>query len=235
MLRHWVRVAKISLLALCPAAALGAESPPTPRDPLLLYGHEIRFDVERNGSPVGQHVVTFTRTAEGVRADSRADINVELLWVSAYRFRYQSREVYRDGELQFIEASTNRNGDYTRVQAVRDAAGLEVSSPEGNYEAPAVPPTSYWNAAILNGGPLLNTLNGEVSEVKVDYQGIETVATRSGSLRAYHYLYSGDIDGEIWFDSDGRWVKLRFPAKDGSTIEYICRRCQAPTSLTEAE
>ena len=71
MLRHWVRVATISLLALCPAVALGAESPPTARDPLLLYGHEIRFDVERNGTPVGQHVVTFTRTAEGVRADSQ--------------------------------------------------------------------------------------------------------------------------------------------------------------------
>jgi hypothetical protein len=235
MLRHWVRVAIFSLLVLCPAAALGVESPPPARDPLLLYGHEIRFDVERDGTPVGQHVVTFTRTADGVRADSRADINVELFWLSAYRFRYQSRELWRDGELQFIEASTNRNGDYTRVQAVRDAAGLEVSSPEGTYEAPPVPPTSYWNAAILSGGEVFNTLNGEVSEVQIVYQGLETVATRNGSLRAHHYHYSGDIDGEIWFDNDGRWVKLRFPAKDGSTIDYICRRCQAPTSLTEAE
>jgi len=30
-------------------------------------------------------------------------------------------------------------------------------------------------------------------------------------------------------------VKLRFRAKDGSMIDYICRQCQAPTTITEAE
>ena len=63
-------------------------------------------------------------------------------------------------------------------------------------------------------------------------QGLDTVSTRNGSLRARHYLYSGDLNGEIWYDEDGRWVKLRFRAKDGSMIDYICRQCQAPTTIT---
>jgi hypothetical protein len=61
------------------------------------------------------------------------------------------------------------------------------------------------------------------------------VVTRSGALRARHYLYAGDLNGEIWFDDQGRWVKLRFRADDGSIIDYVCRRCQAPATITEAE
>ena len=237
MLRPWVRVA-MSAFALCSASATGiavADTPPPVNDPFRLYGKEIVFDVERDGNVVGQHIVTFTRTGQGVRADSRADINVQLLFVSAYRFRYQSHEVWKGGELQSIEASTNDNGTYSHVQAVRDAAGLEVSSSQGAYEAPLTQPTSHWNAAVLKGGRLLNTMTGELSKVQFFDQGWDTVSTRNGSLRAHHYLYSGDLNGEIWYDSEGRWVKLRFRADDGSLIDYICRRCQAPATITEAE
>jgi hypothetical protein len=238
MLRQWVRILSTSVLALCfgPASGIAvAETPPPADDPFRLYGNEIRFDVERDGNVVGEHVVTFTRTDNGVRADSRADVDVELLFVSAYRFRYQARELWTDGELRSIEASTNDNGDYNRVEAVRDANGLQVSSTRGRYEAPDIVPTSHWNAALLQGRPLLNTLTGELSAVQFFDQGLDTVATRKGVVRARHYLYSGDLNGEIWFDEDGRWVKLRFRANDGSIIDYVCRRCQAAATITEAE
>jgi hypothetical protein len=226
----------VTAVLVCSASGVAvAETPPAANDPFRLYGGEIRFDVERDGNVVGQHVVTFTRTNHGVRADSRADINVELLFVSAYRFRYQAHELWSDGELQSIDTSTNDDGDYSHVQAVRDAAGLQISSSEGTYEAPLIPPTSHWNAALLKGGQLLNTMTGKLSQIQVFDQGLDTVSTRNGSLHAHHYLYSGDLNGEIWYDREGRWVKLRFRANDGSIIDYICRRCQAPATITEAE
>lgn len=237
MLRHWSHVATIGALALCSAAASGlavADVPPA-ADPIQLYGNEIRFDIARDGKPIGQHVVTFTRTDDGVEAESRADVQVDLLFLTAYRLRYQARELWSDGELRVIEASTNDNGDYTHVQAVRDAAGLVISSPAGTFTAPEILPTSHWNAALLKGGSLLNTLTGELDEVEVFYQGFDTVMTNNGPVRARHYLYSGDLNGEIWFDDEGRWVGLRFRANDGSIIEYVCRRCQAPATVTEAE
>lgn len=237
MLRPWARVLAIGVLAVGAASAIRtavAETPLAAVDPFRLYGNEIDFDVERNGNVVGQHIVTFTRTAQGVRAESRADVSIQLLFIPAYRFRYQSQELWRDGQLQSIEASTNDNGDYSHVQAVRDAAGLEISSSAGNYQAPAIPPTSHWNAALLKGGTLLNTMTGELANVQVFDQGLDTIATRKGPLRAHHYLYSGDLNGEIWYDGEGRWVGLRFRAYDGSLIDYICRQCQAPATLTEA-
>lgn len=235
MLRPWVRVLMMSALALCSASAALAESPPPATDPFRLYGDEIDFDVVRDGAVVGRYVITFTRTSQGVLADARADVDVNLLFVPVYTLRYHAREVWRGGELQSIEASTNDDGDLIHVQATRDSKGLRVKTNGGVYETPAVLPISHWNAALLKGGLLLNGMTGEVDRVEVFDQGLDTVSTRNGSLRARHYLYSGDLDGEIWYDDEGRWVKLRFRANDGSMIDYVCRRCRAPANITEVE
>jgi hypothetical protein len=235
MLRPWVQVATLSALVLCSASAAFAGSPPPATDPFRLYGNEIAFDVERDGDVVGRYVIGFTRTDQGVLVDAHADVDVNLLFVPVYTLRYHARELWSGGELQSIEASTNDDGDLVHVQATRDSQGLRVETNGGSYETPATLPISHWNAALLKGGLMLNGMTGEVDKIQVFDQGLDTISTRNGSLRARHYLYSGDLNGEIWYDSDGRWVKLRFRANDGSMIDYICRRCQAPASITERE
>jgi len=226
----------MSALALGSTSGFAAADSPTPAvDPFRLYGNEIAFDVERDGDVVGKYIINFTRTNQGVLAEARVDVDVSLLFVRVYTLRYHARELWSGGELQSIEAFTNDDGDLIHLQATRDPDGLQVETNVGAYETPAVLPISHWNVALLEGGPLLNGMTGEVDEVQVFDQGLDTVSTRNGSLRARHYLYSGDLNGEIWYDEEGRWVKLRFRAKDGSMIDYICRKCQAPTTITEAE
>ena len=40
------------------------------------------------------------------------------------------------------------------------------------------------------------------------------------------YRYTGDLDTEVWYDDEGRWVRMRFKAKDGSVITYQCEVCR---------
>jgi len=234
MLRRWVQV--MGAFALCAGAdAALAEAPSSVVDPFRLYGNEIAFDVVRDGDVVGKYTIHFTRTDQGVLAEAKVDVDVNLLFVPVYSLTYHARELWSDGELQSIEAFTNDDGDLIHVQATRDADGLEVKTNDQSFETEEVLPISHWNPALLAGGPLLNGMTGEVEEVQVFEQGLDTVSTRNGALRARHYLYSGDLNGEIWYDEEGRWVKLRFRAKDGSMIDYICRKCQAPTTITKAD
>lgn len=233
MLRVWVAMGILSASLATAAGPAMAGGPAD--DPIQLYGNELRFDVERNGDVVGQHVVTFSRTDQGVKVNVRADIDVSVLFIPAYRFKFQSHELWRDGALLSMDASTNDDGDYVTVKAQRDAIGLHVTSTVGEYEAPSLLPMSHWNAALLKGGVILNTMTGELVDLKVQDVGFDTVTTRNGPLRARHYIYSGDLTGDIWYDSDGRWVRLRFAAKDGSIIDYVCRHCQTAPVLTEAD
>lgn len=36
----------------------------------------------------------------------------------------------------------------------------------------------------------------------------------------------GDLRTTVWYDDRGRWVKRRLRGRDGSTVNYACRRCQ---------
>lgn len=209
---------------------------PAPADPLRLYGNEIRFDVLRNGDKVGYHLVQFHHTADGLRVESRAEIAVKLWFVSAYSFRYQSIEQWRGGILSSFHSSTNDNGEFTRVEARRLGGKLEVRTGDSGWQAvDVVPPTTHWNMAQIKAPAVLNTLTGNLNRVAVADAGLETVTLADGPRQARRFVYSGDLTVEAWYDAAGRWVKLRFPAEDGSTIEYVCRRCDGPMEVTGIE
>jgi len=209
---------------------------PTQIDPLALYGDEMQFDVLRDGDPIGSYLVFFRKNGDALQVETRANIEVDLLFASAYRLRYQSLETWRDGTLASLTASTNDDGEFKHMEAVRDGTALEVSGMEGAWDAPpTMLPTSHWNMAQIAADTLINTVSGTPNHISVVEAGIEPVPMGDTSQPARHFIYSGDLDMEAWYDDQGRWVKLRFAAEDGSTIEYVCRRCIGPTTLTKAD
>jgi len=213
-----------------------ATSLPDRIDPLRLYGPELRFDVLRNGKKVGHHVVAFRATADGLQVESRSDIEVKLLFLTAYSFRYQSIEHWRSGTLTSLSAATNDDGQLRRVEARRDGAALKVRTGTAEWQAtPQLWPTTHWNMAQTTAPALLNTLTGNLNRVDVQDAGLETLILGDGPREARRFVYSGDLAVESWYDAAGRWVKLRFPAEDGSTIEYICQSCGGPKDMPSAE
>ena len=69
---------------------------------------------------------------------------------------------------------------------------------------------------------VLNTLTGKLNEVRVSDAGLETVTLADGPRQARRFVYSGDLSVESWYDLDGTLGQAALPAKDGSTIEYLC-------------
>ncbi|TVR96742.1 MAG: hypothetical protein EA406_11340 [Rhodospirillales bacterium] len=205
-------------------------------DPIALYGEELRFRVLREGSPVGVHRVRFQRQGDRVIADTRFDLEVRVLFFTAYRFQYQSRDVWQDGCLVSLTAKTDDNGAVSAVAAERRNGRLHVEGPGGRFTTePGIFPTTHWNAEVVGSDRVLNTINGRIAEVDIRPMGRSRVTLSGTSADARHYRYTGDLQTEVWYDSDGRWVKMRFQAKDGSTIEYQCESCRpGPTGSPEA-
>jgi hypothetical protein len=126
-----------------------------------------------------------------------------------------------------LKASVNDNGEFFSLAAHRDQDRISIRNPDGinTTNAPLIP-TNHWNAAVLSQSRVLNTLTGDINNVRITAQTREQVETEQGPVLATHYVYSGDLETEVWYDAKGRWVKMRFTASDGSTIDYRCRRCQ---------
>jgi hypothetical protein len=199
-------------------------------DPLALYGPEILFDVYRNGEKVGIHRVRFEENDPGILVESRFEIAIEVLFVTLYRYRYESRALWFGDALQSLRAEIDDDGSPFFVEARRNEAGIAISTPKGYEETfPPLFPTNHWNPAVLGQNRVLNTLTGQINQVVITPRGIEPIPTERGVVSATRYAYEGDLQTEVWYDDHGRWVKMRFEGTDGSSIEYACRRCQSGT------
>ena len=196
-----------------------------------LYGDRIAFDVFRNGSPVGSHTVLFRDTSEGLAVDIAFTVDITMLGLTVYEYRYRSNALWRDGRLDRITATVDDDGDMSEMRAAKDNGRfrIEAGSEVEIADAPLFP-TNHWNADVLTQNHVLNTLTGTVADVTIAETGREKVATERGRVAATQYTYSGDVEADVWYDDAGRWVRLRFKGPDGSDFDYRCRLCQGVTA-----
>jgi len=59
--------------------------------------------------------------------------------------------------------------------------------------------------------------------VSVQDKGVDVVPAGSAGVRAHRFTISGGPNRDVWFDRNNTLVRVRFAAKDGSTIVYQLR------------
>jgi hypothetical protein len=225
-------------LGACETAASEATSFEEAADPKSLYGAGIDFDVYREGKKVGYHTVRFDRDGEFLLVSSKFHLEIRVLFLTAYEYLYEAEGRWWDGHLERLEAAVNDNGTRLSLAAERSGDRIVVRNADGTFaERAPIYPTNHWNESVLPERRVLNTLTGRINDVRIERRGREKVATEAGEVSATRYGYTGDLEADVWYDDAGRWVKLRFTARDGSVIEYACRRCQGAISdrLEQAE
>jgi hypothetical protein len=212
------------------ASAAGTRAETSPEDavePTTLYGAGIDFDVYREGKKVGYHKVRFDRDEKDLLVSSEFHLKIRVFFLTAFEYLYEAEGRWRDGHLLRLEALVNDNGTQTSLAAERSGDTVAVRNANGTVTSQApIYPTNHWNVSVLSERRVLNTLTGKINTVEIERRGRERVATEAGEVSATRYAYTGDLDAEVWYDDAGRWVKLRFAARDGSAIDYVCRRCQ---------
>lgn len=194
------------------------------QDPRSIYGDSIVFKVLRDGTPVGYHRVDFRDQGSGVIVDTKFVVEVDFLFITAYRYEYESTEVWREGCLTELRALTDDDGDRSSVNVTDDGGGLRVVGPDGVVSAPRLFPTNHWNAGVLGSEKVLNTITGQVDDVQIVDRGPSAVTVSGETVAAQRFSYTGDLVVDVWYDEQGRWVKMRFE-KSGATIEYVCQQC----------
>lgn len=196
-------------------------------EPEKLYGDRILFDVLRKGSVVGQHETVFERKDGTLIVTSIMNIEIKALFFNVYSFDYRSVEYWRKGQLSELKVDVNDGGEITDIDITHeDATALIKTNGEIIKDDKAFLSTNHWNSDVLDEDRVFNTLTGSFNDVTITHQGKEDVTIGETTILANRYEYRGELtDTWVWYDDKGRWVKLEFIARDGSTITYQCRKC----------
>ena len=185
-------------------------------------GDEIRFDVLRQGNAFGSHTVTFEQGPDNALvAKTKVGLKAGLGPITVFRYDLTASETWRGGELVAVTGQVNDDGKKHSMKASRSGAALDVQGTVFKGKAPAdIVPASHWNYAQTKTGELLSTEDGEILKVTVKPRGRETIKAGGKTIEANRYLMDSDIDVDLWYDDQGRWVKLAFEAR-GQQIEYV--------------
>lgn len=188
-----------------------------------LPGKQWRFDVLLDGKRIGYHTFEVQQDGAGQVLTTEASFDVKFFLVTAFRYRHQNTEVWREGCLSSIDATTDSNGKKLVVRGAAGAEGFNLQNGNGSTALPAcVQSFAYWNPVVLESARLLNSQTGVYETVSVTLESRDQVPVAGRPVDALRYRLSaqaGDIT--LWYGSaDGTWLGLEAPAKGGRKILY---------------
>lgn len=185
------------VLAAAPAAALPAE---------------LRFQVVREGSPIGTHRVVFAEAGGVLTARTEVDIAVKLLGVTVFRFSHRFEEAWAGDRLAGAASRLDRNGTVTEMRATAAEGAILVQGSAGRFRLPAeAAPLSWWDSRRF-AGPLFANDTGK----SVSLRWTRSALPGGGTL----WRATGEEESEGSYAADGTWTGWKTRAEDGSTVVY---------------
>ena len=182
-------------LALTPGAALAVPG-------------RLAFQVFRNGTKVGEHLIVFTGDDKARTVTTNVAMTVKVGPVPVYKYKHSAVEKWADGKWLSVDATTDGNGKVTKASARAMPGFVQITGPTGASRGPAdALPFSHWNQASF-GKPLFNQQEGKMLKV------------RCTQVAPGHWSVRGEAEIDDFYDASGNWTALRGKLEDGSKMEY---------------
>jgi hypothetical protein len=181
------------------------------------------FTVSRDGTPIGQHRVTFRHQADRIEIETDMELKVSFAMVPVFRFTHRSHEIWQDGRPILINATTDDDGQEYDITVRANGHGLirtvndRTEKLDGSTKALAL-----WNQDTVTSPPgnFVSIVEDETLEVAFHYLGKETMTIEGRQLAVDHYQMVGDEERDIWYDGNGQVARVVFMRR-GSQIEYL--------------
>lgn len=214
----------LAALTIATSPAISAELPAQVGNASAVNSYEVL----RNGKRIGTHEIRFERYGNALKVVAETNMKVKFLFITAYKYRYVSEELWVGGELQQVETRVNDNGKELFSSATRNGDGYKVARTDGgDVVPPAFMTTNHWNDAAPRFSQLFNTITGKINDVTftpVTTGDISTAPQLTADAKAFSVR--GELNINTFYDSSGNWLGMVFEHKDGSTIEFRCVDCK---------
>jgi hypothetical protein len=179
----------------------------------------IEMDIIRNDEHIGTHSIDFVREGDRLHVDTKVEVAVKMAFVTVYRMLKTSRETWKEGRVVAYDATVDDNGTVSKIRVRPNGENLVVEGPAGRVTAPLGTMISgYWSDRTVKQKLLVDSSDGVLRRVTVGEPSEETLAAGGRKLEVRRYRMTGDLVRDLWYGPDGRLVKMRETASDGSVI-----------------
>jgi Domain of unknown function (DUF6134) len=179
------------------------------------------FTVLKDGDPVGHHRFVFDRDGDRIEIREATEIEIKLAMIPIYTFEHQARELWQDGRVIQVDATTNDNGEKLDISVRPDGQGYvrTVNGRVDRFDA-SKRILAVWNKDTLKHHDFFSVVEDQTLKVSFQQIGPEKLTLHGQVLEVDHYRMVGDEERDLWFDSAGQIVKVEFQ-RHGADITYV--------------
>ena len=175
-----------------------------------LIAKEWNFDAILNDRVIGQHIFKV----ENLKSLSKANFHIEFLFMDIY-YKHVSNESWSNGCLSKIDSKTDDDGDFFEVKGQLEDKQFELKANKNSFRYPTCLMTfAYWDPSILKQSKLINSQDGELLDINVEFVADELMVIKQEKIMTKHYQLVASKDGDeklkiqLWYDKEMNWVGL---------------------------
>ncbi|MEZ5936561.1 MAG: DUF6134 family protein [Alphaproteobacteria bacterium] len=167
---------------------------------------------------IGTHVLNFSCDGDDLVVDTKVDVKVKVLFVTAYRRKAHYHEVWHGDRLIAYEARTDDDGELFETRARIDGNQMVVDGVEKGVRVPLDTVSSHpWNVRVIDRPLIFGQRDGEIRHVEAEAVGEEPLTIGGKRIIAKKYLVTGDLERELLYAPDGTWLQWRLD-RDGKAV-----------------
>ena len=183
-------------------------------------GEEIyTFDVFFDDRLIGEHqfVRSSNETGEEI-VTSRASLALKILFFNAFKYEHSSREIWRDGCLVELEATTNtKKGEQTTT--LRSQSGEPSLTVNGDAKDlpngdSCLSSFAYWRTDLSKRTLLMNAQSGDFIPVEM------STSTDPETIERRTIIAANKLNIEVQYDSRGKWIGLQTALSNDHQLTY---------------
>jgi hypothetical protein len=177
----------------------------------LAEAKTVTYSILKDGDPIGKETYVIDRDGDHTTVTLTVDSAVRILFLD-FRYHHTRSESWNGAALEKLSADTNDDGSKHHVDATADGASFKVVTDGKTVVVPAdAIPLVQWNKAIV-GHPVLISVENDDTPYKVSFKdvGPDSLTIGGQKLDTEHYMMSGDIERDLWYDADGALAKVTF-------------------------
>ena len=196
---------------------------------------EVKFDVISKNKIIGSHDIKFIEKNDVLLVETNIDIEVKVLFITAYEFAHQSTETWVSGDFTKIVAHSDFEDEreyFIKGQDNNDS--FLASGMDGKLELDKnILPSNFWNIDILKEKEIFDTQKGVVRTINVENLGYEEIKVNEKNIKCNKFIFNASTNPKdkgpfpeytLWYNENNELMKFKFKDKGrGNKVITIIR------------
>ena len=193
------------------------------------------YDVLRKNKIIGTHEILFSENNGNLIIKTNIDVEVKILFLTAYTFFHESKETWKDGNFKKIEAYSDFEDEreYFIKGEVKDDF-LFASGMDGKLKLDKnLIPSNFWNLDVMYQNEIFDTQKGIVRKLDVKEVGEEEIIINNNKIDCTKFILNATRhpkdkelfpEYKLWYSKDKELMKFKFRSTIDKKIIEIIRK-----------